>query len=504
MKLTVIQGKNCKTYIRINDLKTKKDFELYDAIKTCLERTEYMPFLRGFDKNQYCTYLFNEYIFPVQFLKDVEKILDQLSDEPIEIENSDLIYQDIIRDDFDTLVKNYKFPDEIKTDDPIYFYQQDAVFYGIKNRISKIDVATAGGKTFITYLYCRVLFDLGLNENKKFLIVVPSQTLAKQLKKEFSEYDKFFDRHLITETIFAGSKRIYDADIVCGTYQSLSQYDEDYFDDFGVFICDELHRAKAYSIRNEIYCKLLNCKFYFGMTGTMPKYKTLDYLHIVSMFGSTVVTRTQKDNIDAGVSTPVQISIVKINYSESEYADFSINLKLVGIVGIEKYAAEKQFFQTNERRTSIIGKLLNAFHGNSLILVDTVEYCTILQDFLSRYCPDWTFEIIHGTIKNRDEIFDEMRNSKDKYCIIGTYGTMGTGINIKNLEICYFADGGKSESRIGQAIGRIMRLFNGKILSRIIDIYDDLQDCAFKNQARARIRYYEEKQFPYKITKTKI
>jgi superfamily II DNA or RNA helicase len=505
MKFKVIEGKNFKNFIYILDVKTSQDFEIYEIIKKVLSRSEYFPFMTGFNKTISYTYLFNEYIFPVQFWPDVKKQVSLFNSEICILENEELMYQnDMDREDFDNWLNKCKFPDEITTDSENYLYQRDSVFLAVQNKIGRIEVATSGGKTFITYLYCRYLFEHFIHETKKFLIVVPSKVLANQLKSDFLGYDKFFERHLIVETIFAGSKKIMEADIICGTFQSLGNYEQEYFDEFGVFICDETHRAKAYTIRNEIFAKLLNCEYYFAMTGTMPKYKTLDYLHIVSMFGDELVKRTAAENIRDGVSTPIKINAIQIKYLTED--DYSENLIESGIVGIEKFRAEKEFFHSYDKRTKLIAKLLNAFTGNSLILVDTVEYCSILFDFLNIECKDsgWEFYIIHGEVKNREEIIDGMRQTKDHYCIIATYGTMSTGVSIKNIEYIYFPDGGKSEIRIRQSLGRGMRLFPNKEYCVIFDFQDQIQRCAFRNHSRERMRIYHEQGFPVKITKVEI
>lgn len=501
MKLKVLVGKNFKNFIHITDLKTPKDFEIYEVIKTVLTRSEFFPFMQGFNKTITYTYLFNDYVFPIQFWSDVKKQIIQF-DSSIHLEGEDLLcLNDFNREDFDNWLASCKFPEELKTDTEEYLYQRDSVYLAILNKTGRIEAATAAGKTFITYMYCRYLHDHLLSD-KKILIVVPSKTLAKQLQADFKGYDIFFKRHLVVETIFAGAKKIIDADIVCGTFQSLGNYDIDYFTDFGALICDELHRAKAYTIRNEIFANLLNCEFFFGMTGTMPAYKTLEYLHIVSMFGEELVNRSAYENIRDGVSTPVHINAIQIKYKTEN--EFSETLIENGITGIDKYRLEKEFFHTYVKRTKLISKLLNAYTCNSLILVDTVDYCTILYDFMSEHCPGWKLFIIHGEVNNRDEIIEGMRQAKSHYCIIATYGTMSTGVSIKNIGALYFPDGGKSEIRIRQSLGRGMRLFPTKEYCLVFDFQDEIPRCSFRSHSKERMRIYKEQKFPVKITKIEI
>ena len=502
MKFKAIIGKNFKNFVYIQDIKTKQDFELYEVVKKILTRSEYFPFMQGFNKTQTYTYLFNDYVFPIQFWNDVKKQVLQF-DPTIELEDEHLLYQNSIdRDDFDEYISTLKFPEEISTTDEDYQYQRDSVFLALQNKIGRIEVATSGGKTFITYLYCRYIIDHNLVGDRKILVVVPSKTLCLQLKSDFKEYDVLMKRKLTVENIFSGAKKLLEADIVAGTFQSLGDYDKDYYSEFGVLICDELHRAKSYTIRNEIFAKMLNCEYFFGMTGTTPAYKTLDYLHIVSMFGSEMVKRTAKQNIDSGVSTPIHITAIKIDYDEDK--NYSENLITEGIVGIEKYRLEKEYFHSNENRTRLIGKLMNNFTENSLILVDTIEYCFILKEFLEKYCTDWQFHIIYGETVNREELIENMRVAKSHYCIVATYGTMSTGVSIKNIANIYFPDGGKSEIRIRQSLGRGMRVHPSKEFCRVFDFQDNMPRCAFKNHAKARNNVYREQEFPVKTTRVTI
>jgi len=146
-------------------------------------------------------------------------------------------------------------------------------------------------------------------------------------------------------SIYAGAKLQVDADVIIGNYQSIKNYDKEWFDQFGCLVVDEVQTAKAYSIKTEIYDKVTNAEYFFAMTGTYPEEKTLDYLNIVSMFGPIVLTKQTKEATEDGIIAPVKINRVNINYIEDK--DFSKNLKESGIIGTEKYRIEKKYFQNN-------------------------------------------------------------------------------------------------------------------------------------------------------------
>lgn len=525
MIYTLVHGKNCKDFVRIDDIKTKQDFEIHDLIKSVLTRKEYKPFIQSFNKTITESYLFNDIYFPVQFWHDVKTKVREIYGIDITLNGDYTGVPNVIeREQFDMFVSSLKLPPKYQTDSETYKYQQDCVYNVLTNKIGLIEIGTSGGKTFITYLYVRYILEHYTNwvtttsreiksnlqkgnrteEADKILVIVPSKQLAIQLKQDFEEYSSLEEKKVIVESIFAGAKKTNNAHVICGTYQTLCNYEPDFFEGFRYIICDELHRAKAFSIKSEIYGKIRNADFYFGMTGTLPKYNTLDYLHITAMFGNKLYEKSVRSLIDDGISVDVDMNIIRIQY-EGDDADYSLALRERGIIGTEKYRAEKEFFQSNEKRNALIIKLLKHYNSNALILVDTLSYCDNLYDLLvGAFGDSREIHIINGQVKNRQEIIDKMKQAKSDFILIGTYGTMSTGVSIPSIEQIYFVDGGKSEIRIRQSIGRGIRLNPGKEKCKVFDFFDDLKGSSFQKHARERLRIYKEQKLPFKITTTTI
>ena len=95
--------------------------------------------------------------------------------------------------------------------------------------------------------------------------------------------------------------------------------------------------------------------------------------------------------------------------------------------------------------------------------------------------------------------------TSDDNIIFGSYGTMSTGINIKNLHHVVFASPSKSRIRVLQSIGRGLRKAKGKESVLLYDIADDFR----KNGGREnftlrhlaeRIKFYCEENFTYRMT----
>lgn len=558
MKFKFVTGKNFLNFVSITDIENKNDVKLYkEVIKKVLFRKEYNPFIKGFNKNLTYSYLFNDYIFPYTFWEDVKTACSKFIDILIKESDLELIndplksgyFKQIEREDFDKWVEQLVVPPDIDIEDEDYLFQQDTVFNAINYKTCRAEIATGAGKTFITYMYCKWLLEnvrnvrLGcqwcpvkdtekckkefkesgdiencpyyteFKNTKKILVVVPSKILCNQLKSDFAHYDKYNQTKVWVETIYSGSKKLIGSDVVVGTFQSLSNYDEEYFDDFFCLICDELHRAKSYSIRYEIYSKMKYKEYCFGLTGTYPEYNTLDYLHVTAMFGCEIENISARTLMDVGVLNEVIIHNININYyscfekEEIEKAEKISNIYDIipeGIIGTEKYMLEKQFFHNNFHRTKIIGNLLNGNKENAIIFTDTVEYCYILYDILVQLCPDKKINIIHGEIKDREDIIQDMKDNPNDRVIIATYGTMSTGVSIKNLVIAFIVDAGKSKIRVKQLIGRLTRILENKPESKVFNFYDDIQKSAFRSHAKERLKICEQQKFKIFNHKTNI
>lgn len=498
-----VHGQNKKDFIQLT-LENQEDLKMIETIESIVSRTEFFPFLKSFNKNVHQSYLINNTFFPAQFLEEVRSKINQIVNEPIKIINEEILYHNIDRKDFDDWIYSLPLPEKYDISLPEYSYQPESVFQAIKNKIARIEIGTSGGKTLITYLYCKYLLDHGLiDKNKKILIVVPRKQLCTQLQDDFKEYNSESPTPMYVETIYSGATKYIDAHVVCGTYQSLSNYDKEYFDDFQALIIDEVHQGKAYSIRNEIFAKCFFIDFTFGLTGTYPKWNTLDYLNIVSMTGKLVMVKKASELIDDGNSTPVKINIVRINYGED--VDYSKNLIESGIIGGEKYRTEKEWFQKNPKRTGLLLKLIKGIEGNNLILVDTVSYVQMLEEYFKINCPDKIVKIVHGGVSAEERTEDKyLMESNDNIIMIATYATMSTGVSINNLVNIYFIDGGKSEIRIRQSIGRGMRLHPKKDYCRVFDFQDMMDKSSFKNHSIARNKIYAEQNFPFKVTNVTI
>lgn len=201
-------------------------------------------------------------------------------------------------------------------------YQYEAAYKILQWKQSVSELATRAGKTLIAYMIFRYCIEyLGAH---KILMIVPSIQLVTQGYNDFKEYAEFFN----TECVWGGGKLVESANLTIGTFQSLikfiekpkrgaenKKYNPDFFNGFDIVFVDETHRATANQIRTIISQPFMKeVKIAFGMTGTIPKKKTIEYYCLKSLLGATIQEIKPKYLMDEGYISKVNILQVRLEY----------------------------------------------------------------------------------------------------------------------------------------------------------------------------------------------
>lgn len=498
MDVKLVKGKNFKNFLKIEKIES---IEELNALREVLTRKKYLPFIKSFNKTVTSCYLILDTYIPIQFIQDIRENFGTVYKFNIlNPEDYKLFYDvDMKRDEFDALLKTIKLPPKFDINKAEYDYQPSSVFKALLMKVARIKVGTGGGKTLITFLYCKFLLNFKFKNNQKILIIVPRKDLVIQTVKAFNEFNEFNEK-IIVSSVYSGAKKLANADVVIGTYQSLCNYDDEYFDDFGCVIADEAHTSKAYSIKIEIYNKCINVEYLFAMTATYPDYNTIDYLDIVSMFGPLVHVKTLRELIDDGNICDIKINRLTINYNDKDIKYFTKSLKAQNkeldeaeqLTGTQIYRAEKCMLQQLDARNKLILSVCKKFNNNQLILVENREYLDTLYSLLYMEMGEgWKIVQIHGDINDRQSTLDLME-SYNKVICVATYETFSTGISVNNIHVVHFPDGGKSMFRVLQGIGRGVRLHELKKYLNVMDYVDNMPYSSYANHARERLKTYKD------------
>ena len=427
---------------------------------------------------------------------------------------SDRGYLCVKEDVLDDKTSDFDFDELISYISPVfdpYPEQKRAVIHAVENNRALLLSPTSSGKSFIIYLLTRHY----LRQDKSIIIIVPSTNLVEQMVSDFKDYQPEFDVDQVTHKVYSGHEKYSNKPIVVTTWQSILNQPKQFFNLYDVVIVDEAHNYRGSEVR-KVLQNAEQIKYRFGLTGTLDDVD-VHKLIIEGLLGISFQVTTYGEMINLGRSSDLKINSIMLEYSHQDIIKFKQFSKEYnkGKVEKNKYQPEIEFVVSHKKRNQIICKIardLAQKKENSLILCDRVEHCESLYELLNLMNVK-TYKII-GDIKTLDR--ENIRKSieyENGAVIVATYGTMSTGVNIKNIQHVMFAFAGKAVVRVLQSIGRGLRLDGKYNLMTVWDFIDDFGwICKNGNKLNnyllqhgiERIKIYIKNKFNYKIVNIKI
>ena len=390
-------------------------------------------------------------------------------------------------------------------------YQIDTAFKVLKNRYCLAEVATSGGKTLIMSIIIFYIL-LNINEDAKFLIIVPNISLVSQTTDSLIDFNTAFGKknsmelNISIEEVMSDKPRKYGKDnpnIFIGCYQSLEKWDPDFFKQFTCVIVDESHQAKIKSIQVILENTFQSADYRFGLSGTFPSDDTAEILSIQSMMGPKISEISAKKLMDEGSISKVNIKVITLNHNNIELDNILKQIRKNPNRAIEAYQAEKEYVQKSAQRIKFIKTLIGKCTKNTLVLFNSIEFGSLLFKELVDEQKDKKFFYIDGEVKGSDRnlIKAEMELLDGIRILVSTYGTMSTGVSINNIHNVILVESYKSEIRIIQSIGRSLRLFEGKETANVFDIVDIFVELnprnAYFKHGEERKEMYKKHKYPY-------
>ena len=425
----------------------------------------------------------------------------------IEIEGLDrIIIKDLSLEEFTEWVNDFFKDSEIKPRD----YQIETSWKLIKYRYSVSEIATSSGKTLISFMIFAYLKSKGLI--RKFMMIAPNTNLVIQGSEDFDDYglDKLGVK---IQQIGGGSKLRPGCDLIIGTFQSLVKQEEDFFSDVDAVFVDEAHHTNSMSIK-KIVAKCMHSKWRYGLTGTLTKRGTADYLTIQQFLGPLVVEIPPSFLFNNNYATPVSIKIVVMDWLEEEYKEKLSDLKIDNsnnIEGNDLYNIERKLVVESKKRLNYIVDFISRTSKNSLVLFQSVkdEYGKQIWNLIREKTSDKEVFYVDGdTDENLREEYKSRMTIGSNKILVATYGTFATGISINNIHNIFLVESYKSEVLIKQSLGRGMRKMEGKEVVNVIDFVDDFSTPRYQNylikHSEARLQIYKKEGFSYKIFKVKF
>ena len=433
-------------------------------------------------------------LFPAGLLVDLLRFAKE-RDYNVKLNNQ---YLPVIRKEQDEFELNFPISDGKGNKLEPRDYQIASVNKVVKNKRALILSPTGSGKSLIIYMLMRHYAD---KQNKKCLLIVPTTALVEQMYGDFQEYSSL-DTYTVDESsvhrIYAGhDKNPPDsANIVVSTWQSLHTLPANYFLQYDVVIGDEVHLFKAKSL-SKIMSNLKNTEVRVGTTGTLDG-KEVNEMVLRGHFGSVFTATTTKELMDKDTLAKISIDAICLKHQN----------KLPTCT----YHEEVQHLVADEKRNTFIARLALSQKTNTLVLFNHVDtHGKPLYDLICELNtdPDRPIFYISGEVKT--EVREAIRHAmeeKHNAILCASFGTVSTGINIKNLHNIIFAAPSKSLIRVLQSIGRGLRKYKDFKL-KLYDIMDDYSGGRKKKNYAylhgiERLKIYAKQKFNFKIHNVKI
>ena len=391
-----------------------------------------------------------------------------------------------------------------------YDYQIKAAWNIVRFKYSVLEIATSSGKTLIAFIVLAYLKTVkGIN---KFLMIVPNTTLIMQGAEDFEEYglEDVLDCDL--QMIHGGNKNKKPSGLMIGTYQSLVKQDPSFYDGVEAVFVDESHQGSSKSIK-DIISKCKDSKYRFGLSGTLTNRKSAEYLTIQQFLGPLVMEISPKFLFQNKYATPVAIKIVKMDWLDDDIKEKLSELKKnkLEVEGNDVFNIERKLVVGSEKRLNFVVNFIKKTSKNSLVLFQSVAdgYGRRIYDQLREIQTEKEVFYIDGDTDpaQRDYFKSQMEIGENKI-LVASFGTLSTGVSIKNIHNIFLCESYKSEVLIKQSLGRGMRKLDGKEKVNIIDFVDDF---SWKNSMNYllkhsfdRIDIYKREDFEYKIYEVKF
>jgi superfamily II DNA or RNA helicase len=397
-----------------------------------------------------------------------------------------------------------------------YDFQITAAINAIKYRFCVEEISTSGGKTLISFMIFKYLLDK--KKIKKMLYIVPNVDLVGQSADGFLDYDEMCGNEpdWKLEMIFSSARNPKgEKQVTFGTFQSLSNKTLDFFKDYDMIICDEVHHAKSNSIKS-IITKCYNATWYrIGLTGTLPKEKSTDFYTIQAYLGPKVYTVSSADLIDSKRATPINVVGIELNYLSDDIKKNMYTLRCdKDKDGVKLLNLEKQVARDSRKRFNYIVTKISSVTKNTLVLFADIKYGygKKIYDWLRANTDKNIYYIDGSTKKDSREHYKKLLESEEDVILVASTGTFSEGISVNNLHTIFITESNKSENIIRQILGRGMRLKNGKDSVTVIDFSDNYIFGSHKwNKTNYLIKHsiergkiYNEQKFPYKKFKVNL
>lgn len=261
-----------------------------------------------------------------------------------------------------------------------------------------------------------------------------------------------------------------------------------YLSKVDIIIVDEADEVIGRKDCQAILQSCYNATVRLAMSGTPLKHKDpLRNQEQLKFFGPIIHRTTNKELVNKGVSTPVDIRMILGNTKNVTKGDGYAEVYKRGIM-------------LNKLRHKRIWKLVEKFdkkqRGPFLILFKEHKHGYSLLKNIPESLSHLKVEIVHHKTKARENIFKRFNEGKVDILIASMI--IKRGKNLPLIKTLVNAAGGTSETNVLQILGRLLRSHSSKKKAYMIDMWD--LGAYLNLHSKRRKRYYEKEKFEVRET----
>lgn len=359
---------------------------------------------------------------------------------------------------------------------PLYDYQESAVEAMRKAGCGILQSPCGSGKT-------QMGIALAARIGRKALWVTHTADLLTQ---SYERAEQYYPRELLGK-ITAGRVQI-GSHLTFSTVQTLSKLDlQKYKYTWDVIIVDECHRVSGTPSSMKMFYRVMSslaARYKYGLSATVHRSDGL----IRSTFAVLGNVKYQVPD-EAVAEKTMQVRILRRD------TGVQINRSCLDTDGTLVYSKLMDYLTENEkRRNRILDDLIRNKEHYNLILSDRLLHLRQLIAVMPFDVRQYAV-MIDGSMTSKKAKAErvgaiEAMKSGEKHFLFASYSLAKEGLDIPRLDRLYLTTPKKDYAVVTQSIGRIARVFDGKIDAVCYDYVDDIQFC--ENQWRRRKTSYRK------------
>lgn len=387
-------------------------------------------------------------------------------------------------------------------------YQKMAIQeFNDNNGIGILDMATGTGKTLTSLATSQSYYK---KEDRQFLIIiVPFLHLIDQWGKDLQligvdsyheiAHSKKVWKPKLSELVWDYNNGFRNRVTIIGSYASMfsADFQEEIakIRDNSFLIADECHYLGSPQFEKNSFS---HCQYRMGLSATPRRWwDETGSQRIVELFGKVVYQFTMQEAISKGFLTQYTYEPVVVNLTEDEEEQYdNLSYKIRNLMLKKKRNSDDEellqryllsratLLQKAENKKAVFYEMIQEQEDKKHTLV----YCAKGQvDEIVKGLSEMGIRVhrFNSEIKSTDREGILQRFDRGEIEVLVAIKCLDEGVDVPSTQTAYFLASTSNPREFIQRRGRVLRLFKGKVLSRIID-FIVLQDDPSGNYGIAK------------------